>query len=974
MIDVTVLHTPMHRPEQLSVSFVATAFGVASAADIHVAYDLVRGDVYNQLLAHCCILEWTGSRWAVMTEIAAASPIVEFVDVRNSIGDHMADFAVYGAGTTEITIVPFPGVDDPRVALAIEGDWSYVRDGLTAGVAMLALALQVFRERATRSETARLLVDGYAKIRRLSRLCTQEDLACHVVRDVAELLGAERVSLALYREDEQCLSVVATEGFSLDVVKGARIVPGEWVIGHVYSSRRPVVVRDVSRLPAFSSNPTRYRTLSFAAVPMLAGSEALGVISVTDKRGNEVFTRRDELVLRTLAAAAAVAMVAARSVDAVTRLEYAATIDSSTGLLNRPGFDNRLHQELERTRRESGHLAVLMADVDDFKTINDTRGHQVGDAVLKHVGSVIRSSVRVFDVCARFGGDEFAVVMPNSDRESAILCAERIRRRLAERTDDNELPASTISIGVAVYAPGDSPADLVSRADQCLYRAKADGKNLVRSHLPGVVELPKPHDAVVEHDEPRRVEIRQAAAAKSGSDAVSASAELRYVLVVDSDAARASFCLQSVAPFRVGFLLARDGAQAAGIIDRFGPPLLLVVDLALPSTDGFELVDRLRDRHGDRSEVIAWAASRATREYAGARLSRHGVHVIAGTAAESTVKNAIEHCLERRVAPEPADEVSASPAWSPEQLQRVMAELTYRVQHLVNTPGVAVYLRAPGERTYRASFSWNSDGLMPHSSSHIPKAFQEIATTGRTVVVRDLKLLVPDAGQYDAVRGLAAVPVRAGAEVLGALCVFDVQALVVTDAQIAALESLGRTVVEEVEFQVGNDRLRPPATQLETTEERPIATIATRTVDWPPALLERVGGEFAVARELARARREGKEMSVILFEIAPLTTDANLEESVRQASETLLRTIRQSDLPIRWSGREFLVVLPGLAGAGARMVAERVRAALQAGASHRVAVAGAVAELDDEEGFGEVVSKARERVGLARGRGHNRIL
>jgi hypothetical protein len=77
-----------------------------------------------------------------MTEIAAESPIVEFVDVRNSIGDHMADFAVYGAGSTEITIVPFAGVDDPRVALAIEGDWSYVRDGLTAGVAMLALALR----------------------------------------------------------------------------------------------------------------------------------------------------------------------------------------------------------------------------------------------------------------------------------------------------------------------------------------------------------------------------------------------------------------------------------------------------------------------------------------------------------------------------------------------------------------------------------------------------------------------------------------------------------------------------------------------------------------------------------------------------------------------------------------------------------------------------------------------------------------
>src|SRR4029453_2182689 len=248
MIDVTRLHPPMHRPEQLSVSFVATAFGVASAADVHVAYDLVRGDVYKHLLAHSCILEWTGSRWAVMTEIAEDSPIVEFVDVRNSIGDRMADFAVYGAGSAEITIVPLTGVDDPRVALAIEGDWSYVRDGLTAGAAMLALALQVLRERATRTETTRLLVDCYAKIRRLSRLRTEEDLARHVVTDVAELLRAERVSLALYRDDEQCLNIVATAGLSPSVVKGVRIVPGEWVIGHVYSSRRPVFARDVSRL------------------------------------------------------------------------------------------------------------------------------------------------------------------------------------------------------------------------------------------------------------------------------------------------------------------------------------------------------------------------------------------------------------------------------------------------------------------------------------------------------------------------------------------------------------------------------------------------------------------------------------------------------------------------------------------------------------------------------------------------------
>ena len=970
----------MHRPEQAYVSFAATAIGVASAADVDAAYDLVRADIFKQLLAQAWILEWTGTRWTVMTETAPGSYIDQLIDA-GTLADHLPDFAVHHIGPAEVTIVAISDAGDPSVALAIEGDWSYLRDTFVAGVPLLGLALHVVRERVTKNASARMLVDSYARIRRLSRLRTQDDVARRLVRDVAELLGVERISLALYRSDEQCLSIVAAEGVSLSSIKGVRIVPGEWVIGHVYASRRPVFVRDVSRLPAFSSDSTRYRTRSFAAVPMLAGSEAVGVITVTDKRGGEPFTRRDELVLRTLAAAAAVAIVAARSVEAVTRLEYAATIDSLSGLLNRQGFDHRLHQELERTRRESGHLAVLMGDVDDFKTINDTRGHQVGDAVLKHVGSVIRSSVRVFDVCARFGGDEFAVVMPNSDRDNAILCAERIRRRLAERTDDSELPAVSISIGVAVVAAGDAAADLIARADECLYRAKADGKNLVRSHPPEILELPRPLDAPVESDEPKRIEVAQTSSTREADDSGAGSAELRYVLAVDSEPERASFCLQCVAPFRVGFLLARDAAQAAGIIDRFGPPLLLIVDIAQPNSDGFELIDGLHDRHGDRSEVIAWSASREMREYAAARLSGHGVHIMADTAARSTMKLAIEHCLDRRVEAGPESGASASPVWSPQQLHRVMAELTYRVQHLVNTPGVAVYLRSPGERSYRAAFSWSSDGLMPHSSSHIPRAFQEVSTTGRTMIARDLKLHAADEGQHDAVRGLAAVPVRAGAEVLGALCVFDVRTLHVTDAQIAALESLGRTVVEEVEFQVGSDPVPPIVGELEiieqrpvTAEERPVTTIATRAADWPPALLERVGGEFAVARELARARREGKEMSVILFEIAPLTTDADLEESVQQASETLLRTIRQSDLPIRWSGREFLVVLPGLAGNGARMVAERVRAALQAGARHRVAVAGGVAELDDEDGFGDVVNKARERVGLARGHGHNRIL
>ena len=150
-------------------------------------------------------------------------------------------------------------------------------------------------------------------------------------------------------------------------------------------------------------------------------------------------------------------------------------------------------------------------------------------------------------------------------------------------------------------------------------------------------------------------------------------------------------------------------------------------------------------------------------------------------------------------------------------------------------------------------------------------------------------------------------------------------------------------------------------------------------IDWPPAILERTGGEFAVARDVARARREGRQLSVVLFDVGPAPADGSRElqspdERLASVSDTLLRAIRQSDLPIRWSVSELLVVLPGLKGSEARTVAERVRAALQAGSGHRLYVSGGVAELEAEERFADVVDRARQKVAMAVGRGHNRVL
>ena len=138
---------------------------------------------------------------------------------------------------------------------------------------------------------------------------------------------------------------------------------------------------------------------------------------------------------------------------------------------------------------------MLVGDIDDFKAVNDTYGHQIGDEVLQVVSGSLRSSIRVFDVCARYGGDEFVIVMPGIDRSSAFTCAERIRQRISDGPHpEGTLPHPTMSVGVAVIEPGDTPADLLRRADRCLYQAKADGKNRVSVHAetPKVRQMPLP--------------------------------------------------------------------------------------------------------------------------------------------------------------------------------------------------------------------------------------------------------------------------------------------------------------------------------------------------------------------------------------------------------------------------------------------------------------------------------------------------
>lgn len=173
-----------------------------------------------------------------------------------------------------------------------------------------------------------------------------------------------------------------------------------------------------------------------------------------------------------------------RILDLEQRLADAATHDPLTGLLNRRAVHERVSREEARARREKSPVAVALFDIDHFKRVNDRFGHAAGDEVLRVVGRLVAADVRPYDLAARWGGEEFLLVLPGADAAAALATAERLRRRIetAEvRLPDGPLPV-TISGGVAAAVPDEGIVfdALVARADSALYRAKEEGRNRVR--------------------------------------------------------------------------------------------------------------------------------------------------------------------------------------------------------------------------------------------------------------------------------------------------------------------------------------------------------------------------------------------------------------------------------------------------------------------------------------------------------------
>ncbi len=300
----------------------------------------------------------------------------------------------------------------------------------------------------------------------------------YILKQAIEIAAAEKGSLMLYdiESDRLYIRVLAGMGdtdcqdrVNNNEIECRSFKPGEGVAGRVYANSMPMIVNNIREDNLFIASDTSF-VRSIACIPMVVHNDVIGVINVTNKQNGKEFNNQDIKMLNAVADQAAAAVNKAQLWDL-------AVTDSLTGLYVRRYFLVKLNEEIHRAERNKKIISVILADLDNFKEINDTYGHNAGDRALEAISHYLQKNIRNVDAIARYGGEEFVMLIPDADKDTAFRLAERLRKGLDKAKLEN-MPPITVSFGIATFpADGRDVEDLIKKADAAMYAAKQTGRN-----------------------------------------------------------------------------------------------------------------------------------------------------------------------------------------------------------------------------------------------------------------------------------------------------------------------------------------------------------------------------------------------------------------------------------------------------------------------------------------------------------------
>ena len=314
-----------------------------------------------------------------------------------------------------------------------------------------------------------------------------EDLLNTTINFLKDSLKIDEFCFMLLDNNRKVLKVWTADKATFEAAKDVTFNIGEGISGIVVQTGEPIMIQDVSKDSRFLYYKAKLPNIgSFLSIPLkLSDNRIIGVLNIHKKEIN-AFKTDDRIFFSIIAQNLANAIERARLYE---KVQKEAMYDDLTGLYTRRYFFENCYREFSESVRFGKTFSIILADIDHFKYFNDTYGHPTGDAILKELASILITNVRHSDIVCRYGGEEFAILLPNTGKDGAAFTADKLRTlvetNLAEINKSKDIGKITITAGVSTYPDdGNTVDEVISKADKFLYLGKVRGRNMVVNSTP----------------------------------------------------------------------------------------------------------------------------------------------------------------------------------------------------------------------------------------------------------------------------------------------------------------------------------------------------------------------------------------------------------------------------------------------------------------------------------------------------------